>query len=253
MPIDITKVKLGKLKPKIDPRTLMFAKYFRAMELPTIPTEVDWTKGLTDFGMMMNDSLGDCAVAGMGHSEMIWTLNNDDEDIIPDSVIISTYSAISGYNPTTNTGDNGCALLDCLKYWQQTGIGGKKIGAYISVDPKNIAHVRAAIYIFGNVYTGFALPNSIQTQEIWDVPSEGFQGDGAIGSLGGHCVNIPKFNSNSKSCITWGKLQQMTDNFLVNYCDEMYAIVSIDFLTNNKAPNGFNLQQLISDLVDVTN
>jgi len=31
----------------------------------------DWTKGITEWGMMMNDTLGDCTIAGVGHAVQV--------------------------------------------------------------------------------------------------------------------------------------------------------------------------------------
>src|SRR5580658_8869232 len=62
---DHTKAKLGKKAPKIDSRTLRLAKYLTAVPPP--PASCDWTKGVTEWGMMLNDALGDCTCAAIGH------------------------------------------------------------------------------------------------------------------------------------------------------------------------------------------
>ena len=52
--------------------------------------------------------------------------------------------------------------------------------------------------------------------------------------------------------VTWGALKQMTWAFFERYVDETYALLSQDFLASGKAPNGFDLAALKSDLTLVT-
>ena len=52
-------------------------------------------------------------------------------------------------------------------------------------------------------------------------------------------------------CVTWGGLKLLTPAFLDKYCDEMYACISNDFLTDGKAPNGFDVGMLTEDLAKV--
>jgi len=52
--------------------------------------------------------------------------------------------------------------------------------------------------------------------------------------------------------VTWGALEMMTWSFWAAYCDEAYAIVSPDYLDGKqKAPQGFSLPELQSDLADL--
>ena len=65
--------RLGRKCVKTDSRTLRLAKY--TADLPTPPASSDWTKGITQWGMMLNDTLGDCTIAGLGHALQVWTVN----------------------------------------------------------------------------------------------------------------------------------------------------------------------------------
>jgi hypothetical protein len=51
--------------------------------------------------------------------------------------------------------------------------------------------------------------------------------------------------------VTWGALQKMTWSFWEAYCEEAYAILSKDYLTGKKTPQGFSTQQLQADLQDL--
>ena len=55
------------------------------------------------------------------------------------------------------------------------------------------------------------------------------------------------------TCITWGEEKQMTWGFLDAYCDEAYALLSIDdwLHADRKSPDGLDLQTLRSDLAQI--
>jgi hypothetical protein len=234
--------KLGKLPARQDARNLKLAKYL-GVTIPPAPSTCDWIKGKGGFGMMLNDQLGDCAIAAPAHQEQVWTLNASQEVTIPDRDILKAYEAVSGYKPSDPNTDNGCNMLDVLKYWRTIGIGGRKIGAFTEIDLHTFAHVKQAIYLFGGIYIGLQLPTSAERQSIWK-----YVGD-AKGGWGGHAVEVVRYDLNYLTCITWGKPLKMTQEFFQFYCDEAYAVLSNDWLTvKGIAPNHFNMAQLQIDL-----
>ena len=245
--------KLGKLPPKHDSRTLQFANYLTPALLPATPKYYNWSSKVQSWPMMKNDEVGDCTIAATGHMIEVWTANTNKLAIVSDNDIIRAYSDVSGYDPKTGENDNGAVMLDVLKYWRKTGIGGHKINGYIQVQTKNHAHVQAATYLFGSLDIGVALPKTIENQTgpglKWDVPKQGLHGDGTPGSLGGHAVNIVSYDQTGVLLVTWGALQFATWKFLDAYCDEIYAVLSPDWINaKGKSPSGFNLAQLKDDL-----
>ena len=239
--------KLGRLPTKHDPRTLHLSRYMLE-GLPPPPAAVDWMDKIGDWGMMGNDSVGDCTCACAGHEIEAWTAYASSEAVISTADVLAAYSAITGYDPSDPNTDQGAACLDVLKYWRTTGIGGHKIGAFVAVDPKSELQIKLACYLFGSVYLGVDLPVSAQSQDVWDVPEGGPVGDGAPGSWGGHAIPIQAYDLTGETVITWGSKQRMTPAFLATYCSEAYAILSQDFIAAGKAPNGFDLATLTTDL-----
>ena len=65
--VDHSKMKLGRKAIKTDSRTLAFGDYLTPA-LPPPPKTADWTKGIASWGMMLNDTLGDCTIAALAHS-----------------------------------------------------------------------------------------------------------------------------------------------------------------------------------------
>lgn len=255
--IDPRKLKLGKLAARYDPRTLLLASYVTPA-LPVPPPSVDLTPKVgASWGMMDNDQIGDCTIAAAGHLLMEWTANAGKKMFTPtDKQIVSAYSAVTGYNPSTGANDNGAVEIDVLNFWRQSGIAGHKIGAYVALEPTNHNHIMDAVYIFEGCYIGLQLPTSAQAQvqnhQPWSVPPGGPTGDGKPGSWGGHAVPIVGYDSRGLTCVTWGALQIMTWTFWGAYCDEAYAIISTDYLNKREeSPAGFNMQQLQADLTDL--
>lgn len=243
---------LGKLPPKLDDRTLQLEHYL-GTQPPPAPASENWGTKVNQWGMLGNDTIGDCTTAAAGHMIEAWTSDVGTELVVPESAVITAYSAVSGYDPVTGANDNGAYCLDVLNYWRKTGIDSRKITAYAALRPGHQYHMEAAVYIFGSAYLGLQMPLSAQYQNIWDVPAEGLQGDGAPGSWGGHAVPIVAYSPSGVTVVTWGYLQEATWAFLKAYCDEAYAVLSADFLNAAKvSASGFNLVQLKADLHKVT-
>jgi hypothetical protein len=251
MAVDHSQEKLGKKPARHDVRTLQMANY---LELPAFPPSRDWTgKATPGWGMMLNDQLGDCTCAAIGHIIQAWSSNAGPKEItLPDSAILKAYEAVGGYKPGQPNTDQGAVELDVLKYWRKTGVGGYKIDAFVALEPKNHQHIEAAVDLFGGAYIGVSLPISAQKQKVWSVPPGGPTGSGAPGSWGGHAVVIEAYDPQGLTCITWGQRKRMTWSFWDAYCDEAYATLSELWAGKKPAPSGFNLAQLKADLKELT-
>ena len=245
--IEITR-KLGKLPKREDPRTLKLARYLVAEEITFLPTGADWTQLATQpWGTMANDRLGDCALAAPGHMVQAWTANAQGAEVtISDADIVKAYSAVGGYVPGKPSTDNGCNMLDVLRFWKSTGIGGRKIAAYVEFDPTDRVQVRAAHWLFGGAYLGFGLPLSAQSQAVWEVTTGP---NAAFNSWGGHATASTTCDLQQCGLITWGYFQPYSYAFLAKYADEAYAVLSEDWMgSGSTSVQGFNLEMLRADL-----
>lgn len=245
--------KLGKRPYEYNPRTLQLAHYLSPSLLPPIPPNKDWSGGIKQWGMMGNDRIGDCAIAGPAHAVLGWTTDTGKGVTISDASVISAYSAVSGYDPATGANDNGCNLVDVLNYWRQTGIGGHRINSYVQLEVGNTQHVEATLLVFGCVLIGVALPISAQGQNSWIVTGPTWSPQCQPGSWGGHCVIVVEYDATGLTVVTWGQLLRMSWGFWKAYCDEAYAILSPDWLIqNDHSPAGIKLAALEADLQQVT-
>jgi len=242
---DHANMKLGRKAIKTDSRTLKLARYISS--LPPAPASKDWTKGITAWGMMKNDTLGDCTIAGLGHAVQVWTANTGTEVTVPDRQIVKYYSKWDGYVPGDPSTDRGGIELDVLNAWKKSAFYKHKLLAFADPVYSNLDQIRQAINLFGGVYIGLSLPITAQQQDVWDVVPKG-GAHAKPGSWGGHAVFVPKYDANGFTCVTWGALKTMTVAFWNKYVDEAHALLSKDWITAKGAPNGFQLGELQSDL-----
>ena len=238
-------VKLGKLPPRKDARTLKMSSF--RMQLPVPPSEFDLSHRLPVLDILGNDRLGDCTAAGAGHMHQAWLAYNGVTDWSPTRAeTIDFYSGSTGYDPNDPSTDSGGIMLDVLKYWRKSGFAGRQIEYFLEINPKDHIEVIASTYHFGGLYVGVNLPSVAEDQKIWDVPWYGPFGKGAPGSLGGHCIaNICAITEKYLYTDTWGINMPMTWDFWREYVDEAYVVLSQDWYgKEGVCPTGMNVNAL---------
>ena len=137
--------KFGKKAPKLDYRTLKLEKYLKKDVAPPLPSFSNLQKVYTNlnvndptilFPMDGNDQYGDCTCAAVAH---LITIN---QALINNNVIPKTKDVLKLYRKLTDGQDTGCNELDVLNYWKNHKFVSDEIIAYVSIDPKNHAHVQ---------------------------------------------------------------------------------------------------------------
>jgi hypothetical protein len=226
-------------------RSLPRLSSFVSKSLMPTPAACNYLSGLTDWGVMLNDRLGDCTCATAGHMRMAWSASAKGAPVvIADGDILTAYEAVSGYSPATGANDDGAACAAVLDYWQSTGISGNKIAGYVAVNPTDQLEVQQAIYLFGGVYAGIYLPQSAEAQtdagQPWDLTW-------FSPILGGHAIPYLAYGPTGVTAVTWGKPQPASWRFVAHQTDELYAVVDTDFLgTGGKTPTGLDLAGLLA-------
>lgn len=255
--------RLGRWPKKYDRRTLQFSKYAKA--LPPPPDNSGYVDAVSEWPMELNDTTGDCTIACADHQILQWTTYAKPPGVvISEAATLKAYMAVSGFNPNDPSSDQGANILDVLKYWRKTGIGGHKIKAFAAVDPADRVAMKQAVMLFGSVNIGVDLPitaqdpaTGINGKPVWATPDMGPVGDGAPWSWGGHCVPIVGYGVDHKGnhgtmVVTWGQLYDATWGFLDLYCSEAWAIITDDwFAKDGLAPSGFDMAQLMADLAQL--
>ena len=243
------RMKLGRRGVRRDARTLQLGKYIAGLAAP--PTSCDFTGGLTNFGMLLNDRLGCCTVSGAGHGTQVWSLNANVELTVTDAEVLAAYEAWCGYNPADPSTDNGGVELDVLNLWRKQGFAGAALNAYCAVDVSNQLLLQQAIATFGGLYIGFEVPNYIMDNvpQLWDAPQPGQ--DTSID--GGHCVFVCGYRHDPThglvlKFISWGAVYEMTWGFWAQYGDESYALVNTAYIGPN---NPIDMPALEADIANI--
>jgi hypothetical protein len=245
-----TSFKLGKLPARADVRTLSLSRYVDRAVLPAPPPRLDLAQAVGDWPMYANDRIGDCTVAAAGHMIEAWTAAARGEAVeVSERAVVDAFDQVKIIDPAT--GEEGAVVLDVLRLWRGRGIGGHEIGAFARVAIGDHELAQVAAYLFGGLYIGLQLPLTVQSQPVWNWTGR-LDGPARPGSWGGHAVDVVGYDEAGLTTVTWGRLQAMTWSFWDRYCDEAYCILSVDFLNDGQAPNGFDLEALERDLALVT-
>lgn len=220
---------------------------------PTYPENRDYISKVANWPMYLNDRLGDCTCATVGHTIQVLTTYGQGQTVaVSDNDVLTAYEAVSGYNPNTGANDDGAVVQDVLNYWRKTGVGGHNILAFAYVEPSNTEELFAAMNLFGTIYLGIDFPNTAFDQldagEPWDVV------DGAV-SEGGHAINAAYYDVSDKmwKVITWGQVQPMTQAFWDKYVDEAWVVISHEwFNAQGNSPTGINMYALGEEFRSLT-
>jgi hypothetical protein len=244
--------KLGKASRRPGAIKLDFRDVFDVAKIPSLPTG-GWgvQPSSINYGMLGNDQLGDCVIAGGMHESIV--LNTEAGNPIPvftTADAIDDYGAITGYNPNNPSTDQGTDVQTATAYRQNVGYRDStdtrhKILASLTVNSDDLP---LAAYTLGAAGWGLNVPASAQGQftagQPWTyIPGDYIQGLHYVPIVGG----TP---SGNLVCITWARTQEITIPFYNAYFDEGVGYVSQEFL--NKAtglsPEQFNLAALSSFL-----
>jgi hypothetical protein len=236
--------RLGKLAARRDAVKLKFADSFLVADLPTPPVVFGRDFLIAAWGILANDKISDCTIAGPQHQVMLWEASAGNP--IPqfsDQTAALDYSACCGYDPGDPATDQGGDLQAVAGYWRKTGMGdaaGKRhqVAAYAALRAGDIDQINTAAYLLGSVGLGLQLPSSAIDQfrrgEPWSIvkgsPIEG-----------GHLV--PQFGRNRDGnliVVTWGRPQAVEPAFAAEYMDEGLAYLDSTWIDGSKTLRGFD-------------
>ena len=232
-------LKLGKLEPIIDSRTIKLSAILKAELLPQLPISYSVDEavgGISDNFMFNNSVYGDCVIAARAHQTLRFERFEQGVQIpISDKEVTDEYFKESG------GADHGLYLLNSLKEWRKDGwkVGNKvyTIYAFASVDWKNHDEVKHCIHLLGGVYFGM---NVYQTDVDQFNIGKDWELTGNNGSFrGGHGVYGFAYEHNQMTCphcavgwvddglicMTWGRRQKMSWAFWDTRVDEAFGIV----------------------------
>lgn len=234
------------------PRAKHLLRYLGVSRAP-VPVSYDWSDVVLAWGMLGNDTVGDCTIAAVGHAIDLWTAAAGKPRLMTAAEALSGYSAATGYLPADPATDQGADPQDILQWWCGhgflAGAQNDNLAGFASITPTNKDEISRSIYELGGAYLGIELPAAIEaafadpTQE-WDLPAgQSLSGLWLPGSLGGHAILAVGYDSAGVIFISWGARYRMSWPFWLAYGSEAYALLSRDFANDNVPPEAWDALQ----------
>lgn len=256
--------KYGRKRPDPARKRLTLEKYLDPRAklsqggLPPVPltADVNWASAVPSWPMYLNDQLGDCTIAAMGHMYGAWTwYAAGAEGLFADPQVQAVYSRVGGYVPGDESTDNGCVMQDVLADQVSDGMTDQngvthKVAAYAAFgNPADEDLLGQVLDVFGSVYVGINVQQQME-DEFSDGQPWTWQKGGQ--EIGGHAICLQRRMGSGRApleYVTWGALQPATTGFQAGAAEEAWAVVTADWLeANGTTVGGMDLQQLLADM-----
>lgn len=223
-------------------------------QLPPVPEHFGHIKtNDVSWGMLGNDTAGDCVCAGACHETMLWNIaTGKPVPTFSTQTALDNYRAMQvaqgepAYNPANpDATDTGLDPIQAAAYRQQVGIKDDtgalhKIGAFVAVD--NLAQLDLGAFLFGTAGCAFQLPDDAEDyfskQQVWSNTT------GA--PSGGHYIPYGGKNSaHHRFFVTWGVLQAATKPWIEKYFVGGVVYLDMDYFdAKGFSPEGLNQEKL---------
>lgn len=204
----------------------------------------------------LNDRLGDCTEAAKGHViQALTRYGTGNEVTVTDSVVEGWYERDGGYIPGVPSTDRGCVIQNVLANWQADDSAICPITEFAElVNFYSISNLKEALYLFGTVYLGINVPQSMEQQFGNGEPFTYVPGSPIIG---GHAICLQEVQApgvnDMLDIVTWGQLWPMDREFFWHYCEEAWIVLSPDWFNSSGVDtDGFDMLSLQQDFKQMT-
>ncbi|HEY1705632.1 MAG TPA: hypothetical protein VGG75_38595 [Trebonia sp.] len=234
---------------------------------PLVPAAEDYLTRLDgSWQMLGNDQAGDCVAVTWANMRYLVTTWLTAQGTYPGQSQVWTFYETQnpGFSPAGGTAsgpgspdDNGMDIQTGLEdLVANGGPDGVKALCFAAVDYKNPAEVKAAIAVFGSVWTGINVLDINQTEfsdgQPWDwSPTSPVDG--------GHSVMIAGYGAagagplgGDERFITWAQETSFTDAFWENAVEECWVVIWPEHLMSKNFLIGMNIAQLAADYQEIT-
>jgi hypothetical protein len=224
--------------------------------VPPVPAGEDYLAELNGgWQMLGNDTYGDCVAVTWANVRRLVTTQLTATPSYPSmDEVAAVYKT---QNPGFPAEDNGMDIQTLLEYLVATGgPDGVKAAGFASVDPGNPAEVRAAIALFGYVWTGITVleqnMSEFSSGQPWDY-SAGSPVDGGHSVVtGGYGLPGTGPLGGDERFITWAAETSFTDSFWQHEVEEAWVVIWPEHLGSEEFLAGVNMAQLAADYQEIT-
>jgi hypothetical protein len=234
--------------------------------VPAVPSAEDYLAELSGgWQMLGNDQAGDCvAVTWANVRRLVTTLLS-----VPDyPAQAQVWQFYQTQNPQFNPGggqqtgpgsqyDGGMDIQTAIEdLMENGGPDGVRAAGYASVNYKDPAEVKAAIALFGYVWTGINVLEANQQEfsagQPWDyAPNSPVDGGHSI-VTGGYGIPGPGPLGGDERFITWAAETSFTDRFWANCVEEAWVVIWPEHLGSKEFLAGIDIAQLAQDYTAIT-
>jgi hypothetical protein len=246
--------KYGRRPPK-RARALRLKDYLTGV-VPAVPAGEDYLAALNGgWQMLGNDTYGDCVAVTWANVRRLVTATLTATPDYPDQDQV--FAVYKTQNPGFPADDNGMDIQTLLEYLVATGgPDGVKAAGFAAVDYTNPAEVKAAIALFGYVWTGVNVLDANQQEfgsgQPWDyVPGSPVDGGHSV-ITGGYGAPGAGPLGGDERFITWAQETSFTDAFWSNCVEEAWVVIWPEMLGSSDFLAGVNMTQLAADYQEIT-
>lgn len=235
--------------------------------IPDHPPAVDYLAALGGgWQLLGNDRAGDCVAVTWANVRRLVTATLASEDYPSQDEVWQVYRTQNpDFDPNGGPLDNGPGspadqgmdVQTLLEYLHKVGgPDGVKAVAFAAVDHRNADEVKAAIAIFGYVWTGITVTaanmNEFEAGQPWDyVPGSPSQGGHSIITAGYGAPGAGPLGGDERF-ITWAAASSFTDRFWTHRVDECWVAIWPEHLGSKEFLASVDLAALAADYQAVT-
>ena len=236
--------------------------------IPDHPASEDYLAALGGgWQVLGNDRAGNCCAVTWSNIRRLVTTTLTDKGYYPaQSQVWDIYRTQNpdfdpdgdpAVNGPGSVADRGMNIQELLEYLVQTGgPDGVKAVAFAAVDHANPDEVKAAVAIFGFVWTGVLV--SQRNQQEW-AAGQPWDWDASSPVDGGHSIITGGYGTpgagplgGDERFITWGAETSFTDAFWSNSVDESWVVIWPEHLASREFLQGIDLAALAADYEAIT-
>jgi hypothetical protein len=259
-----TPLRYGRRAPKNAP-ALKLSRLLTGT-VPVHPVAADYLARLAAWEMRGNDVAGDCVAVTWANVRRLVSFIAGAENYPSQDEVWAVYrtqnpsfdpNGSADTNGPGSSADQGMDIQTLLEHLVKTGgPDGVKALAFAKVDPSSADEVKAAISIFGSVWTGIVVQDANMTDfdsgRPWDYHRSSPDDGGHSVITGGYGAAGTGPLGGDERFITWAQETSFTDKFWSRKVEECWVVIWPEHLTHPAFQDGVDLAALAADYTAIT-
>ena len=244
---------------------ISFSRIFTG-KVPAHPVAADYLARLAAWQMLGNDVAGCCVAVTWANARRLVSFIAGAENYPSQDEVWAVYRTQNpdfdpngdpNVNGPGSSADGGMDIQTLLEYLVKVGgPDGTKALAFARVDPTNVDEVKAAVAIFGYVWTGIVVQDANMAQfndgQPWDYDSHSPDDGGHSVITGGYGAPGGGPLGGDERFITWAQETSFTDRYWSHKVEECWVVIWPEHLQHPAFLAGVDLAALAADYTAIT-